>query len=471
MRWILPASLVGLVGCTTPRLDALHEATSAQYVARSAVVPTESGGKRNGEGDLAKLLGGPVTADAAVQIAFLKNPRVSALYSRLGFARADLYDAARLSNPVLGFVNLSGGEGARKIDWSLSQNFTELLFLKFRKEGAQSRALSAEQQVARELLDLEADVRSAHVRYIGSRTLASVRDRIVTSSRVSADYARSLFDAGNISALQLSRAEEAAQLARAEAIRAHVTESGDRNVLFTLLGMPTDASVDIAGSLALPTDDTPNVRRLQTWALENRLDLQSARESLRFASIANTHARRWRWLGDTTIGVSREKDGAIGAVPAETLTGPSASIALPLFNQGTGSVDRTRAAEEILSADVQGLEVSIGNDVATRLAAVGAARESVALYREKVVPLQRTIVEESQKQQNYMLIGTFELIAARQHQYEGYEAYLDALRDYWLATIDLMRATGGRFPGFQAQGAGSFVDPLAPIEAAHGEHP
>jgi outer membrane protein, heavy metal efflux system len=56
-------------------------------------------------------------------------------------------------------------------------------------------------------------------------------------------------------------------------------------------------------------------------------------------------------------------------------------------------------------------------------------------------------VEESQKQQNYMLIGTFELLAAKQHQYDGYESYIGALREYWTAYVELCRAAGGRFPG------------------------
>ena len=46
----------------------------------------------------------PVDADVAVQIALLENPRVQSIYSRLGLARADPYDAARLSNPGLGYA-------------------------------------------------------------------------------------------------------------------------------------------------------------------------------------------------------------------------------------------------------------------------------------------------------------------------------------------------------------------------------
>ena len=86
-------------------------------------------------------------------------------------------------------------------------------------------------------------------------------------------------------------------------------------------------------------------------------------------------------------------------------------------------------------------------------------------------PTQKLIVEESQKQQNYMLIGTFELLAAKQHQFDGFEAYIDALRDYWLARIDLARATGGRIPGLDGATPGQPVDPLASNDVVSGERP
>ncbi len=473
MTWwklIVPIAVVGVAGCATPRVEQLRDRATDLYGARSSLPTPPGAGSKSAAGLVDELLARPVDSDAAVQIAILRNPRVASIYSRLGFARADLYDAARLSNPVLGYVRLTGGGDARKVDWSLSQNFTELLFLRFRKAGAESRVLVAEQQVARDLLDLEADVRAAHVRYVGSHTVASMRDRIATSTQVSANYAQQLFDAGNISTLQLSRLEEASNLAKAAALRAHATETADRNALLTLLGLGSEEPITLVGDFSLPTAAMPVARDLRAWALDNRLDLLSAREGLRFASVASTQARRWRWLGETSIGVSSEKDGAYGPVPTESLVGPSASLAVPIFNQGAGSVGRAQATVDALAANVHSLELAIGNDTVTRVAALGAARDAVTLYRERLVPVQRTIVEESLKQQNYMLIGTFELLTAKQHQYEGYEAYIDALRDYWVAYVELIRATGGRFPGLSPPTDAQRAEPLAAIESITGDH-
>ena len=470
-KWVAMAAAFGLAGCTSTPVEQLRDRASGLYQARTAATDQAGARPQSTDGALADLLSRPVDADAAVQIALLNSPRVTSIYARLGFARADLYDAARLSNPALGYVHLAGGADGRKTDWSLAQNFTELLFLRFRRAGAESRTLLAEQQVASDLLGVEAEVRAAQWRLVGSRTVAAMRDRIARSTEISAGYAQQLFDAGNISKLQLTRMREAADLAKTEALHARAAETADRNALLTILGISSDRPVDLVGDYALPGPNVPVVKDVQSWALENRLDLLSAREALRFASIARLHARHWRWLGETSIGVAVEKDGVNGPLPSETRVGPSASLAVPIFNQGSGTVGRAQSTVDELTAGVRSLELSIGNDVATRIAALDAARETVALYRERLVPDQRAIVDETQKQQNYMLIGTFELLAAKQRQYEGYEAYIGALRVYWLGYVDLLRATGGRYPGSEGAGGTQRVEPLAAIEAISGDHP
>ena len=443
LKWTVAACVSGLAGCATPHIEQLRDETRQLYEARSR--PSANSTRES------------VDADGAVRIALLKSPQVTGIYARLGFARAELYDAARLSNPVLGYAGLSGG-GSRKTDWSLSQNFTELLFRGYRVAVARSQILLAEQRVAFELLELEASVRAAHVRYVGSRTVATMRDRIADSTRIAATYAQQLFDAGNISKLQLARMQEAAALARADSLRARADELADRNGLLTLLGLESGEAIQFVGDYSLPMAQLPVTEDVRAWALENRLDLLSAREALRFASIADTHTRRWRWLGESSLGISTEKE-------AKTLVGPSASLEIPLFNRGAGSVERAQVTVESLRSDVKALELSITNDIATRVAALAATRESVSLHREKIIQVQRTIVEESRKQQNYMLIGAFDLLAAKQHQYEGYEAYVGALRDYWLAYVELIRATGGRYPGAKPGSEGQRMESLAAVEA------
>jgi hypothetical protein len=77
---------------------------------------------------------------------------------------------------------------------------------------------------------------------------------------------------------------------------------------------------------------------------------------------------------------------------------------------------------------------------------VSALREVVQLHRDALVPQRERIVARQQERQNFMLIGVFELVQAKVAEYDAYQAYLEAVRDYWLARVELARAVGQRLP-------------------------
>ena len=68
-------------------------------------------------------------------------------------------------------------------------------------------------------------------------------------------------------------------------------------------------------------------------------------------------------------------------------------------------------------------------------------------YRDEVVPLRKRISEENLLRYNGMLIGVFELLADSRDQVTSVTAYVEALRDYWIAETNLQTALTGRSPG------------------------
>ena len=56
------------------------------------------------------------------------------------------------------------------------------------------------------------------------------------------------------------------------------------------------------------------------------------------------------------------------------------------------------------------------------------------------------IVNEAQLQYNAMQIGVVQLLREREQQIETSVAYVDALREYWLARADLEQMSSGRLP-------------------------
>jgi outer membrane protein TolC len=54
-------------------------------------------------------------------------------------------------------------------------------------------------------------------------------------------------------------------------------------------------------------------------------------------------------------------------------------------------------------------------------------------YRDEIVPLRRRISEETLLRYNGMLVSVFELLADSREQVIGVTAYIEALRDFWIA--------------------------------------
>jgi hypothetical protein len=74
------------------------------------------------------------------------------------------------------------------------------------------------------------------------------------------------------------------------------------------------------------------------------------------------------------------------------------------------------------------------------------AADRALYYRDVVLPLQGLIVNESQLHYNAMQLGPIELLRAREQQTHATMAYVEALRDYWMAHGDYQQLMTGRLP-------------------------
>lgn len=404
--------------------------------------------------DLSKrLVSAPIGATEAVQLALLNSPRMRELYAALGLSQGEVYDATRLANPSLGYLRLTPkAGGGNKTTWSIAQDFTDLLFLAYRNRVGRAQALRAEQRVAHDVLQLEAEVREAYYSYAGLQLSARMRAAAARGARVSADLAGRFHGAGNISLLQRSREEAMASEASIGARRLEAEALAARGRLLTLTGMSLDdVRIQFAEVLSRPVPLSANAGELQTLAMTQRLDLAALRTETDLRQRELTHTGRWRWLGGLALAAERERE-----LDGETLKGGGATLELPLFNSGKGRYLRASAQAESSAARLAGLETAVRNDIAVQTMALESARLAVDEYRTRLLPLQEQIVESSQREQNFMLIGAFEVLAARREELDTYERYVDAVRDYWVQRARLASSVGGKLPGDEAPG-----EPLA----------
>ena len=444
-RALAIATLTALGGCATmPREQGLSEI--------HALVDQRSGGEhtwaqdRDSEAKAAAavqtMLSQPLSADAAVQIALLRNPRMQSEYARLGIAEADVYEASRISNPTLSLTALHHSGGPTKNDAGLTLSFAELLMLPARKRLAAGEYARTQESIGAAILNLATDTRAAWYSYIGAQQVAEMREAVAAAAQTSADLAAKFFQAGNISVLQCKLEEAAATQARLQATRANAEATRARSALNSLMGLSSEAAQwTAADRLPVPLAQDESADALVPLARQQRLDLAAAQQEVTLLEQSLDVTKSYRLLGKVDVGVAgeRETDGT-------KLYGPSLSLQLPIFNQGQGAIARATAQLDDAHARVQSLELEIDNTVRLGIDRVAAMHKIAEDYRAALIPQRETIVARTQEEQNYMLIGVFELLLAKQQEFDAYQGYLESVRDYWLARVDLMRAVGAELP-------------------------
>jgi cobalt-zinc-cadmium efflux system outer membrane protein len=409
----------------------------------------------------------PITVATAVDIAFLRSPAIRERYGELGISQADVVAASEIRKPTLGYVGLSAeGGGQSQITRSISVSFADLLFLPSRVRAANAKLEVTRQRMAANLLELQGDVESSWYEYVAALQSASMRESAARAAEASAEYARRLSAAGNLPPRSLALELAASSEARIAAARARATVSRARAQFAALLGLSSRDAWQVAARLPALPKPAMEQNTLVDTALNSRLDVQAARREAQLLESIARVARWWRWFGDIDVGYERETetDGA-------HLRGPTFSVGLPIFKR-SGTL-RAQAELEAARVRLDQLELSVRNDIALGLDRLATERDIAETYRAALIPQREAVTARTLEQVNFMLSGAFEALQARREQYEAYGAYIDAVRDYWLATVQLRLAVGGRLAGDDSP-TGEVVELEAPEplskDDAHGEH-
>jgi cobalt-zinc-cadmium efflux system outer membrane protein len=372
--------------------------------------------------------------------------------AQLGIAAADVYEAGRLANPVLSATRLSAGDANQphsQLTLGIAFNFVDLLFLPANSRYAEASFESAKLEASAAALALAAKTESAWYEAAGADRVAQMREQASAAAQTSATLAQRYFDAGNINQRQLSMEQASATRAKLDAMSARAAAVDAHGALNRLMGL--NAAQDgwqLDAQFPQPPKQVEDLDSLLKTAMTSRLDVDAARSQSQALAARYGLQRRTRLIGSIEVGAERERDfnGSLNA-------GPTASIELPLFDWGGGRKARAQAELDRSEAKLDGLVLDVGNDVKRAHARMFAAKNRADAYRDELIPQREAIVAGLQKEVNYMLTGVFELLVAKQDEYDAYAGYVEATKDYWTARAELARAVGRALPrGAEEQG-------------------
>lgn len=436
MRWghllVVPTALLG-VGCFPGAVDysALRSAAEArQRSAGSALAPSNA--------TVQDLLSRPLSAEAAAQVALLNNTGVRAAVEELGIAEAQLARARRMPNPSVEAA-LKFGPDSPEVELGAMLDLTELALLAVRSGAARSAVDAAKLSSVGAVLDLSFDTRRAFYGYQAAVEVVELRRTVVQAFNASADLAARLRRAGNITELDAASQRAFFEESRLQLQQAEQNAATAKERLNSLMGL-WGRGVDWQAARRLPDRPTrePATDQLESLAIERSLDLAAAKHRFGAAARRANAALAQGILPELKAGVLAERDDSKWAV------GPGVEVELPLFYQGQGEVGVAKAQmrqQQNLYTHTAVRIRAAARHAATRLAASGQA---VQYYREVLMPLKQTVLDESQLQYNAMLIGAFQLLQAKRDQIETAAAYIQQLRDYWIARLDVEQLLAGR---------------------------
>ena len=386
-----------------------------------------------------------LTLDEAIQIALLNNRSLQATYEELGIAQADVVQAGLLRNPTFSasfrFMDRAV-EGHRGIntEFSVDQDFLDLLMLPLRKRVATAEFEQVKLRVSNAVLNLAADVRSAYYTLQADEQTLEMRRTVAQATEASAELADRQLEAGTLKPLEVANQQGFYYQAKLDVAHTDLQIVADRERLNRLMGLwGTDTTWKLPGRLPeLPESEIP-LEHLESTAVSQRLDLAAARQEIQVVAYALSLTKKFRYFSVFEFGVDTEHD----APDRLNLTGPHLTIELPIFDQRQAAIARLEAQLRQSRQRLSSLAIDIRSEVRQARDRLLAGRNVVKYYREVILPLRQRIVDESQLYYNGMLIGVYELLLAKQNQINTGREYIEALRDYWIARADMERAVGG----------------------------
>ena len=249
-----------------------------------------------------ELLAQALSADSAVQIALLNNPRVQASLAELGIANADLAQAGTLRNPRFSFGRISGA-GSVEIDRSVLFDLGGLLTLPMRKAIEQRRFEQAQMQAALQVVRLAADTRRAWFDAVAAQQSFAFFEQAALAAQASAELAQQMAKVGNWNKLDEAREQVFHAEVEAQRVQARHNLFAKREALARAMGLSgAQLSFKLPERLPELPAQLSSARDIESLALQQRLDVKAATLETEFTARSLGLSRTTRYVNVLELG-------------------------------------------------------------------------------------------------------------------------------------------------------------------------
>lgn len=382
-----------------------------------------------------QLLSTNLTADTSVETALLNNASLQADLEEVGIARADLWQACLISNPILsGFLRFPHPSSVLNSEADLTMPLMDLILQPLRKRAACYKLAAVKAKTAFKALSFVADVKEAFYKVQAAEQLIALENQRLNLAELIFEITFRQWEAGNVGCVELTNAQSNKDASMIELLKREQKFISEGQKLAKLLGLK-----DLTGITLSEKNESEKVLQpllsLEEQALEKRLDLWALYQEMLL--IAQEGAlKSWWTYTEVSGGISFENES-----DRIWELGPSIQLSLPLFDHGQAARQKLLVQFNQAKKRYRAKEIEIAGEV---IQAYNEAEGWQDLIEEgKALASQNKIrIQETQKLYNVMTASVFDLLEAKESLLETEIEIKKAERAYCIAKARLDEAVG-----------------------------
>src|SRR6267378_4360892 len=420
---------------------------------------------------VANLLAGPLSADMAVQVAFLNNRDLQAAYNDLGISEADYVQASLPPNPGVSLMGVAG-TGLANMEFRLVEDILSLITLPRRTAIAAEHFAHARHQAIATTLRLAADTRRAYIRAVAAQQQIGFLDQARGTVDAAVRLNARLGEAGGGD--QLDQAELAASHAALSAKlgQARLVARREREALIRLMGLwGGDTGFALPSELPALPGEPETLTTVEVEAVNRRVDLIMARHDVTALakSLSLTQATRYvSMLQLAGIFNDESANPLTNSNTAINRAGAQLDFQIPIFDTGEA---RERKARESYTAALNRLAAKAVNARSEARIAYDTYRgtfDIAKFYRDRVLPLRGVVSREIALRysqgtlaEERLRVDLFKFLLDARVRIIADAAAIGARRDFLIGAVDLQAALT---IGANGAGAPAAIGPSSGME-------
>lgn len=388
------------------------------------------------------------------QMAMSNNPTLIQAMAQVDAASGAAYQAGLYPNPVVGYasdqIGIAGTAGELQGAY-VSQEFVTAGKLQLSRAKWSRAACIAETNLSAQYERVLNDVRIYFYKTLAAQRYVELQKQLVANANDNVQTHKEMLNIGQTNMAGLLDSEVGLSQNRLNLQTARNNLERSWRDLMAMVGTPDITRSSLHGSLE-PTDEKLDWDSAFHHLLQNSPELIAAGEKIHHDEITVERERVQpipNILVDVDFGHNFETDNSVAGV--------TAGIALPIFDNNSGTIDQAQADLNRSRADVKRLELTLSMKLAEKYRDYQTAWQHIQAYQGDILPKAKQVHEMLHSSYIKRRAAWPDVLMAQRRYLELQQHYTDALLKYREADIVIrgMLLTGG------------LTEPPAPLSGGH----